>query len=65
MALSRVQYEQQQAGQQVFIVPFPYLQQQDVMVSVDGQTAAFTWNSQTQIHLTTAPDLGAIIDITR
>lgn len=38
-----------------FAVPFPYIDQTHIEVTVDGEAAVFTWNSPSVIEITPAP----------
>jgi len=49
----------------LFSVTFPYLSQSNVTVTVGGVAAAYTWASSTQINITSAPALSAIVLIQR
>lgn len=48
-----------------FAVPFPYINQSDVSVQVNGTTQAFTWANSTTIQLSVAPANGATVYIFR
>ncbi len=65
MALTRVVYTQLVAGNQVFTVPFPYLDADDVKVTVDGEPVAVTWNNSNVLNISPAPSVGAIVYIQR
>lgn len=65
MALARVQYQQTVSGTTNFTVPFPYISKDHVKASVDGTDVTFTWVNNNTIKLSTAPAVGAIIDIRR
>ena len=65
MALTRVVYTQSVEGNQVFTVPFPYLDADDVKVTVDGEPAAVTWNNSSVLSISPAPSVGAIVYIQR
>ena len=65
MALTRVVYTQSVEGNQVFTVPFPYLDVDDVKVTVDGEPAAVTWNNSSVLSISPAPGVGAIVYIQR
>ena len=65
MALTRVVYTQSVEGNQVFTVPFPYLDADDVKVTVDGEPTAVTWNNSSVLSISPAPSVGAIVYIQR
>ena len=65
MALTRVVYTQQTEGNGTFTVPFPYLDADDVKVTVDGVSTAVTWNSPSVLNISPAPAVGAIVYIQR
>ena len=65
MALTRVVYTQSVEGNQVFTVPFPYLDVDDVKVTVDGEPVAVTWNNSSVLNISPAPGVGAIVYIQR
>lgn len=65
MALTRVVYTQQAEGNGTFTVPFPYLDADDVKVTVDGVSTAVTWNSPSVLNISPAPAVGAIVYIQR
>ena len=65
MALTRVVYPQSVEGNQVFTVPFPYLDVDDVKVTVDGEPVAVTWNNSSVLSISPAPSVGAIVYIQR
>ena len=65
MALTRVVYTQSVEGNQVFTVPFPYLDVDDVKVTVDGEPTAVTWNNSSVLSISPAPSVGAIVYIQR
>ena len=65
MALTRVVYTQSVEGNQVFTVPFPYLDADDVKVTVDGEPTAVTWNNSSVLSISPAPGVGAIVYIQR
>ena len=65
MALTRVVYTQSVEGNQVFTVPFPYLDVDDVKVTVDGEPTAVTWNNSSVLSVSPAPSVGAIVYIQR
>ena len=52
-------------GNQVFTVPFPYLDADDVKVTVDGEPTAVTWNNSSVLSISPAPGVGAIVYIQR
>jgi len=64
MALSFVEY-QGDGITKVFAVPFDYISQSDVQVTLDGQPASFTWTSPNTISVTTAPATGKTLKIQR
>jgi hypothetical protein len=64
MALAYAQYPGN-GTTTVFNVTFPYLHKDHVQVKVNGNLVAFTWNSATQVKLTTAPPSGSIVDVRR
>lgn len=65
MAYSFAQYPGD-GSNRIFTVPFPYISQSHVVVSVDGtQTTAFTWPSSSSIQMNVAPGIGAVVDIRR
>src|SRR5215469_9891671 len=49
----------------LFAVPFPYISQSEVAVTVSGQPVSFTWPTQTQVQLGNAPAIGAAIKVYR
>ena len=65
MALTRVVYTQLVEGNKVFTVPFPYLDVDDVKVTVDGEPTAVTWNNSSVLSISPAPSVGAIVYIQR
>lgn len=65
MALARVQYPQTVSGNRNFLVPFPYISRDHILVSVEGERVTYSWLNSTTIQLTVAPTVGAIIDISR
>ena len=65
MALTRVVYTQSVEGNQVFTVPFPYLDADDVKVTVDGEPTTVTWNNSSVLSISPAPSVGAIVYIQR
>lgn len=65
MALARVQYVQQTAGNRNFTVPFPYISRDHVKVSVAGEPFLFTWLNSGTIQLINAPEVGAVVDVVR
>ena len=65
MALTRVVYTQLVEGNRVFTVPFPYLDANDVKVTVDGEPTAVTWNNSNVLNISPAPSVGAIVYIQR
>jgi hypothetical protein len=46
-------------------VPFPYLDVDDVKVTVDGEPVAVTWNNSSVLNISPAPIVGAIVYIQR
>lgn len=65
MALTRVVYTQLVEGNTTFTVPFPYLDADDVKVTVDGEPTAVTWNNSSVLSISPAPSVGAIVYIQR
>lgn len=65
MALTRVVYTQLVEGNTTFTVPFPYLDADDVKVTVDGEPTAVTWNNSSVINITPAPPVGSVVYIQR
>jgi hypothetical protein len=65
MALARVQYTQQVAGNKNFTVPFPYISRDHIYVSVNGTDVDFSWLNSTTVQLTTAPVEGDLVDVRR
>jgi hypothetical protein len=65
MALARVQYTQQVAGNKNFTVPFPYISRDHIFVSVNGTDVDFSWLNSTTVQLTNAPAEGDLVDIRR
>lgn len=65
MALTGVVYTQLVEGNTTFIVPFPYLDADDVKVTVDGETTTATWNNSSVLSISPAPSVGAIVYIQR
>lgn len=65
MALTRVVYTQLVEGNTTFTVPFPYLDADDVKVTVDGEPATVTWNNSSVLSISPAPSVGAIVYIQR
>lgn len=65
MALARVQYTQSTAGNKNFAVPMPYISKDDIKVSVNGTDVTFTWLNATTVQTTTAPAIGAVVDVRR
>jgi hypothetical protein len=49
----------------VFNVPFPYINQSDVSVQVNGVTASFTWPTSSTVQINPAPANGATVYIFR
>lgn len=50
---------------QVFTVPFPYINQSDVNVQVGGLAASYVWLTSTIVQITPAPAFGAQVYIFR
>ena len=48
-----------------YAVPFGYLNRTDIYVTVDGESTEYTWLSQGNIELSTAPESGSLIKIYR
>jgi len=65
MALARVTYTQSVSGNRNFSVPFPYLSKDHVKVTVNGEAVTFSWLSASSIQLTTAPAIGAKVEVRR
>ncbi|UXY92584.1 tail fiber protein [Pseudomonas phage LUZ100] len=65
MALARVTYTQSVNGNRNFSVPFPYLSKDHVKVTVNGAAVTFSWLSASSIQLTTAPAIGAKVEVRR
>lgn len=65
MALTRVQYQQSVSGNRNFTVPMEYISRDHIKVTVDGVNTTFTWLNNNTIQLTTAPAIGAIVDVLR
>lgn len=65
MALARVQYQQSVSGNRNFTVPMEYISRDHIKVTVDGVNTTFTWLNNNTIQLTTAPAIGAIVDVLR
>jgi hypothetical protein len=65
MALTRVIYTQSVEGNTTFTVPFPYLDADDVKVTVDGEPTTVTWNNSSVLSISPAPIVGAIVYIQR
>lgn len=65
MALSRVQYEQEIAGNRNFIVTMPYISRDHIKVSVTGSDVPFSWLNTNTVQLAVAPNVGDIIDVRR
>lgn len=65
MALARVTYTQSVSGNRNFSVPFPYLSKDHVKVTVNGAAVTFSWLSASSIQLTTAPAIGAKVEVRR
>lgn len=65
MALTRVVYTQLVEGNTTFTVPFPYLDADDVKVTVDGEPTTVTWNNSSVLSISPAPSVGAVVYIQR
>lgn len=65
MALARVQYTQEVSGNLNFTVPMPYISTDDIFVSVNGVDVSYSWLNDSTVQLTTAPNVGAVIDVRR
>lgn len=65
MALARVTYTQSVSGNRNFSVPFPYISRDHVQVTVNGGVVTFSWLSASSIQLTTAPAVGAKVEVRR
>lgn len=65
MALARVQYIQQIAGNKNFKVPFPYISRDHVRVTVDGAVVSYDWLSPSTIAIQNAPAKGALVEVRR
>lgn len=65
MALARVTYTQSVSGNRNFSVPFPYISRDHVKVTVNGTASTFSWLSASSIQLTTAPAVGAKVEVRR
>ncbi|MGZ3029693.1 phage tail fiber protein [Pseudomonas aeruginosa] len=65
MALARVTYTQSVSGNRNFSVPFPYLSRDHVQVTVNGAAVTFSWLSASSIQTTTAPAIGAKVEVRR
>lgn len=65
MALSRIQYIQSVTGNKTFSVTVPYISKDHIKVAVNGTDVTFTWLNSSTIQLTTAPAVGAVIDVRR
>lgn len=48
-----------------FVVPFPYLEQDDISVTVNNQATTFTWTNDATIHISPAPANGLVVFIKR
>jgi len=64
MASSNVKYTAT-GSVSTFAVPFPYLSQDHVVVTVNGATVVFTWPTSATIQFTVMPTAGALIVIQR
>jgi hypothetical protein len=49
----------------LFSIPFPYLEESDLLVTVDGGTVAYTFPNSTTVEFPVAPSIGADISIKR
>ncbi|HWL80109.1 MAG TPA: phage tail fiber protein [Roseomonas sp.] len=49
----------------LFSVPFEYISQDHVSVTVDGASASFTWLNSNTIQLPSAPPVGAVVRVRR
>jgi hypothetical protein len=49
----------------LFSIPFPYLEESDLLVTVDGGAVAYTFANSTTVELAVAPSIGADIIIKR
>jgi len=49
----------------LFSIPFPYLEESDLLVTVDGGTVAYTFPNSTTVEFAVAPSIGADIIIKR
>lgn len=65
MALSRNQFIQSVSGNKNFSVSVPYLSKDHIKVAVNGVDVTFTWLNSSTVQLTTAPAVGAVVDIRR
>ncbi len=50
---------------QTFQIPFSYVKQGDIKLTVDTVTTAYTWSNSSTIYLATAPISGAVVFIER
>ena len=65
MALARVQYESD-GSTTVYSIPFPYINRDDIKVSIDGtETNDFVFLDGSTINLDAAPSQGLIVDVIR
>ena len=64
MAFS-VQFATGDGTAQSFDLAFPYIEQDDVTITVDGVSAAFTYTTDTRVKLTNVAASGSVIVITR
>ena len=64
MALSFVQYTGD-GSTQVYNVPFHYINQTDIHVTVNGVAATFAWLDSSRVELTNAPAYGDTVEIRR
>jgi len=65
MALARVQYESD-GSTTVYSIPFPYINRDDIKVSIDGtETNDFVFLDGSTINLDAAPSQGLIVDVLR
>lgn len=64
MALSFVQYTGD-GSTQVYNVPFHYINQTDIHVTVNGAAVTFAWLDSSRVELTNAPASGETVEIRR
>jgi hypothetical protein len=48
-----------------FVLPFPYLEKDDISLTVNNQVTAFTWTNDSTIHVSPAPANGLVVFIKR